>query len=517
VLGYGHVNELRSYNNRLQPTSLLTQLPGPDTALWMGYNFTDAQGRNNGNVMAWMSAGKQLFNRSYGYDELNRLASVTTSGEACAGLTWSYDIWGNRTNQSGSGGPCSEHHPTVLTNNRIQELGYDAAGNVTSDPATSASYTFDAENRMVASNSTLGNATYVYDANGQRVQKTVDGVVTEFVYDAGGAVAAERQAGAWTKGYVMAGGMLALYDNTVTPATTYFAHADHLGSTRLLTRLDGTVAECDDYLPFGELNAGTCLPPAGTTTTTHKFTGKERDVESGFDYFGARYHSSGYGRFTSVDPEFGRLPNPQSLNRYAYVFNDPLYYVDPDGRDPIGASLLDRILNYERYVSARFDRFMYPPPRPPSPYPTIGPALPLPERDLVQQRNFARGPRSLFNDGPRIARDNIERQIAEAVRKDILIDVVRWIIDPMTSLDDLHAARSRIQGDPSNVHPLVDRIPFVGEAIGKIVDYVEDANSMSRTAMLQDEIVDLLTKAIRKKEAEEKDCHKSPMRCDTPK
>jgi YD repeat-containing protein len=75
----------------------------------------------------------------------------------------------------------------------------------------------------------------VYDANSQRVQKTVDGVVTEFVYDAGGAVVAERQAGAWSKGYVMAGGMLALYDNTVTPATTYFAHSDHLGSMRVCT------------------------------------------------------------------------------------------------------------------------------------------------------------------------------------------------------------------------------------------------------------------------------------------
>lgn len=296
---------------------------------------------NNGNVMSWAATGAQTFSRTYTYDELNRLQSMAAPGDACSGLSWTYDIWGNRTNQSGSGGPCSEHHPTVTTNNRMAELGYDAAGNVTSDPAAVASYSYDAENRMVTSNSTLGNATYVYDADGKRVEKTVDGVVSEFVYDAGGAVVAERQAGAWTKGYVMAGGMLALYDNTANPPTTYFAHTDHLGSTRLLTRLDGTVAECDDYLPFGELNAGTCLPPAGTSTTTHKFTGKERDAESGLDYFGARYYSSAFGRYLSPDWSAAPSPvpyadftNPQTLNLYTYVANNPLNSTDPDGHCP---------------------------------------------------------------------------------------------------------------------------------------------------------------------------------------
>jgi RHS repeat-associated protein len=68
--------------------------------------------------------------------------------------------------------------------------------------------------------------------------------------------------------------------------------------------------------------------------TRHRFTSKERDNESGLDYFLARYYSSQQGRFTSVDPsnESIRLPNPQTFNRYAYVSNNPLRYVDPDGR-----------------------------------------------------------------------------------------------------------------------------------------------------------------------------------------
>jgi RHS repeat-associated protein len=64
-----------------------------------------------------------------------------------------------------------------------------------------------------------------------------------------------------------------------------------------------------------------------------KFTGKERDAETGLDYFGARYFSAAQGRFTSPDPllNSGRPEIPQSWNRYSYTLNNPLKYVDPDG------------------------------------------------------------------------------------------------------------------------------------------------------------------------------------------
>ena len=64
-------------------------------------------------------------------------------------------------------------------------------------------------------------------------------------------------------------------------------------------------------------------------------TQKERDNETGLDYFGARYYGSTEGRFTSPDPllSSGRIPQPQSWNRYSYCVNDPLKYVDPKGLD----------------------------------------------------------------------------------------------------------------------------------------------------------------------------------------
>jgi RHS repeat-associated protein len=65
--------------------------------------------------------------------------------------------------------------------------------------------------------------------------------------------------------------------------------------------------------------------------SNYKFTGKERDSESGLDYFGARFHASTMGRFMSPDPIAGQVSNPQSLNLYSYVRNNPLAFTDPTG------------------------------------------------------------------------------------------------------------------------------------------------------------------------------------------
>ena len=71
----------------------------------------------------------------------------------------------------------------------------------------------------------------------------------------------------------------------------------------------------------------------GHTNLRGKNTGKERDPETGLDYFGARYMSAAQGRFTTPDPLMAsaKASNPQTWNRYAYALNKPLRYVDPDG------------------------------------------------------------------------------------------------------------------------------------------------------------------------------------------
>jgi RHS repeat-associated protein len=119
--------------------------------------------------------------------------------------------------------------------------------------------------------------------------------------------------------------------------------SDQLGTPRMVLDKTGSLAGVTrhDYFPFGEeIGAGV----GGRTTNQgysvndsvrQKFTSKERDDETGLDYFGARYYSSAQGRSTSVDPENCQarqdLSNPQSWNAYSYVNNNPLRYIDPDG------------------------------------------------------------------------------------------------------------------------------------------------------------------------------------------
>lgn len=91
-----------------------------------------------------------------------------------------------------------------------------------------------------------------------------------------------------------------------------------------MTNYQGGITDSLDYLPYGE-------QIAGSNSTTHKFTGYERDAESGLDYAKARYYSSSLGRFMSVDPAPGEASGPQTNNRYAYVLNNPANSVDPMG------------------------------------------------------------------------------------------------------------------------------------------------------------------------------------------
>ena len=117
---------------------------------------------------------------------------------------------------------------------------------------------------------------------------------------------------------------------------------DHLGTPRIILDQTGSLANVKrhDYLPFGE----ELYAPAGGRTVAQgytsgdgvrqQFTQKERDNETGLDYFGARYYSSTQGRFNGTDPlyvEMKRLPYPQAWNLYTYTRNNPLRYIDDDG------------------------------------------------------------------------------------------------------------------------------------------------------------------------------------------
>ena len=126
---------------------------------------------------------------------------------------------------------------------------------------------------------------------------------------------------------VMAVAALVLGARCVQAQTTVqYYHTDAIGSVRLITNQAGAVVAYHDYVPFGTES------PLAAVSDPRLFAGQERDVETGFDYLGARYFSPAIGRFTRPDdPGYADPGNPQSWNLYTYAFNNPLRYVDPDG------------------------------------------------------------------------------------------------------------------------------------------------------------------------------------------
>ena len=258
----------------------------------------------------------------------------------------------------------------------------------------------------------------MYDGDGRRVQKLSCPVGTSACTPSvGGATVSS------TYVYDASGGLAAEYSTqpAVSPCTTCYLTADHLGSTRMMTDGSGTVKSLLDYLPFGEeIPAGVGgrsawpYPPnplAINDGTAQKFTGKERDTETGLDYFGARYLSSAQGRFTSPDwsekPEpvpYAELSDPQSLNLYIYVSNRPLSRRDTDGH------FWEELKNLASGNGWTKDPPPPPPPPPPPAIPApVNPVYPTADKALVaaarvdqqkQQQTGAEHASSAYTIGP---------------------------------------------------------------------------------------------------------------------
>jgi RHS repeat-associated protein len=337
------------YNNRLQPCRISVKSSGTapvnctDAAQGNVLDFTYgfAHGvANNGNVGSIANNRTPDRSQSFTYDELNRIKTAktqATSGQHCWGETFGYDVWANLLAIGGLSGytGCTQENlsVTATTSNRISGHTYDAAGNLTTAPGM-GSYTYDAENRMTAT----AGVTYTYDGDGRRVQKS-NGKL--YWYGAGSDALLETDlAGTATAEFVFFGGKrTARLD--LPSATVHYYFSNHIGSANIVTSSAGMVEDESDYYPYGGERVIT-----NSDSNQYKFTGKERDTESGLDYFGARYMSSALGRFTSVDPSRKSIKpaDPQSWNRYNYTLNNPLRYIDHNGKWPtdIHNRIIDR-------------------------------------------------------------------------------------------------------------------------------------------------------------------------------
>ena len=330
---------------------------------------------NNGNLVAQdlfvpqddQASTATTMLQAYNYDGLNRMTGAwdpegnnapdCPSGNGCTGWSrgYQYDQYGNRTIDPawtwGAG-----LHPQFAVDPNTNRLGvpsgqpgamsYDGAGNLTFDSYTGeGARLYDGANRMTKAWADGQWQIYCYDGDGRRVKRIVNGNQTWQVYGIGGVLLAEYAANTDAsnpqKEYGYRNGQLLV---TAEPsANIHWLATDQLGTPRMIFDNTGSLSGTSrhDYLPFGEeLFAGTNwrTPELGYSGdgTRQKFTQKERDNETGLDYFLARYYASTQGRFTSADPDNYQakrdLTDPQSWNAYAYVNNNPLARNDPDGR-----------------------------------------------------------------------------------------------------------------------------------------------------------------------------------------
>src|SRR5579885_747130 len=274
------------------------------------------------------------------YDNLGRLASVVSNLGLPSSFGYVYDRYGNRWQQNVTAGSGSTSSLSFdLSTNRISAGGYsyDAAGNLTSDGFHS--YTYDAEGNITAVDG--GNtASYVYDALNHkiRIQLPASQQTVEYVYDAWGRITSlGGPPSDNAESHIFWDGLQIAF--RAGTGLTFFTHKDWVNTDRVHTDASGASAAVFTSAAFGD---------GGTVTSSeneadwdfHRFGDLDYNAETATNDAHFRQYSPAQGRWMSPDPYDGSydFSNPQSLNRYSYVMNNPLSGTDPTGQIFCGVS-----------------------------------------------------------------------------------------------------------------------------------------------------------------------------------
>jgi RHS repeat-associated protein len=309
-------NETRSYNTMFQ----LTQITVPGV-LNVQYGYSSTQ--NNGKITSQTDviSGETVV---YTYDALNRLATAQTSaGSPTWGQSYTYDGWGNLTDQTVILGSAPSLHVAYNpANNRQTGDVADANGNIGSG------YTYDMSNRLIQASGT--SMVYAYAPDNKRVWRSDSSSINEYTFWAPN--------GQKLGSYSYNGTILTLSTEYVYFGSRMIARGtagyggggnDSSGDVYIASVATDRLGSIGKFYPFGQEK------PSATMNDTEKFTGYYRDAATGLDYAVNRYHQPGVGRFMTADPaaSSAKVNDPGSWNRYAYTVGDPVNRIDRKGTD----------------------------------------------------------------------------------------------------------------------------------------------------------------------------------------
>ncbi len=306
---------------------------------------------------------------NYDYDDLEQIINVNYGDiDGIGDIVFTYDKWGNRLTLDTPYGHTDYTYATdsnelvsKVENDRLYTYyTYDQNGSLTKEihkrlgvDIRQVDYIWDKKNRLsqivykelnrpdylpdVSDN----RLRFLYDENDDRYHKLVNngkGPATYYIND-GLRVASELDGnGNATKNLVYGLEQVAEIDSS---GKITYVHSDVLGSTVLLTDEDENVVAEYEYDVFGSI-----VGYGGSEKTDYLFTNQEFDPESELYYYNARYYNPSVGRFISRDVFMGRDGDTISRNRYVYVKNNPLRYVDPTGNEEEDVVLEEDLFGY---------------------------------------------------------------------------------------------------------------------------------------------------------------------------
>lgn len=337
----GHISSVSDQGGGVYMSGLQYDTAGNVFNGYFGKNLTGTFVYNSGNIemLRMESSNKTILSKSYTYtsdssisgindalhpengfayrfDDLQRVVGYSRT-DGTQEHSYSYDAFGNLSVDATS--PYTYGAANWISGN--PEITYDASGDMTNDGKHT--YRYDAEGRI--SQVDDGAVMYLYSAEGDRVQKQIGNNITEAMWVGNELMAELMPDGNWVDYLYVNGKRMAAIGAS---GVTYYV-SDPLGVTRMALSSSGGILAQSEMTPFGQ------VMNSHSDADEVPFTGGEQyDPETGLYSYKYRSYNPALGRWMSPDPsgeEYASLSNPQSLNLYSYVINDPLKFVDMSG------------------------------------------------------------------------------------------------------------------------------------------------------------------------------------------